>query len=133
MSGVKINSTSSKAGVAPSVWDMDVFNKAYVAALDIHKRSLEFPKVEQFGLASQVRRSSKSICANLAEGRAKQQGSDAEFRRFVLIALGSTDETILWCRFAYDLGYLLPEEHDRLAARFREVARMLNGLASKLK
>jgi four helix bundle protein len=128
-----MKSTTSEVRVAPSVWDMDVFNKAYQAALDVHKKSLEFPKAEQFGLASQLRRSSKSICANLAEGRAKQQGSDAEFRRFVLIALGSTDETLLWCRFARDLGYFDPQLHDQFAARFREVARMLNGLANKLR
>ena len=117
----------------PSVWDMDVFGKAYRAALDVHKLSLSFPKHEQFELASQLRRSSKSICANLAEGRAKQQGSSAEFRRYVLIALGSTDETLLWCRFAVDLGYLSPDQHERMKASFSEIARMLNGLAAKLR
>ncbi len=118
---------------APSVWDMDVFSKAYQAALDTHKLTLSFPKHEQFELASQLRRSSKSICANLAEGRARQQGSSAEFRRFVLMALGSADESILWCRFAKDLGYLDPAQHEDLAARFAEIARMLNGLAAKLR
>ena len=117
----------------PSVWDMDVFGKAYKAALEAHKLSLSFPRHEQFELASQLRRSSKSICANLAEGRAKQQGSSAEFRRYVLIALGSADETILWCRFAVDLGYLTPSQHDQLKASFSEIARMLNGLAAKLR
>ena len=118
---------------APSVWDMDVFGKAYKAALEVHKLSLSFPKHEQFELASQLRRSSKSICANLAEGRARQQGSSAEFRRYVLIALGSADETILWCRFAHDLGYLDSPTHDKLFASFSEIARMLNGLAAKLR
>ena len=112
---------------------MAVFRKAYRVALDVHKLSQSFPKSEQFELASQLRRSSKAICANLAEGRARQQGSSAEFRRFVLIALGSTDESTLWCRFAKDLGYLDQGTHDDLEARFREIARMLNGLAQKLK
>ena len=94
---------------------------------------MSFPKDEQFELASQLRRSSKSICANLAEGRARQHGSSAEFRRFVLMALGSADETILWCRFALDLGYLNPDQHDKLSANFSEIARMLNGLAAKLR
>jgi four helix bundle protein len=118
---------------APSVWDMDVFGKAYRAALEVHKLTLGFPRHEQFELASQLRRSSKSICANLAEGRARQQGSSAEFRRFVLIALGSADETILWCRFAKDLGYMDPDTHDGFSASFGEIARMLNGLAAKLR
>ena len=118
---------------APSVWDMDVFGKAYRSALEVHKLSLGFPRHEQFELASQLRRSSKSICANLAEGRARQQGSSTEFRCYVLIALGSADETILWCRFAVDLGYLNPDQHDKFFASFSEIARMLNGLAAKLR
>lgn len=122
-----------RRGSAPSVWDMDVFKKAYESALRVHRLSLSFPKHEQFELASQLRRSSKSICANLAEGRAKQQGSSAEFRRYVLMALGSADETLLWLRFAEDLGYLDESAAATLASGFSEVARMLNGLASTLK
>ncbi len=118
---------------APSVWDMDVFKKAYSGALEVHRFSLAFPKHEQFELASQLRRSSKSICANLAEGRAKQQGSTAEFRRYVLMALGSADETLLWLRFARDLGYLDETTAKDIASSFSEVARMLNGLASTLR
>ena len=131
----QVSNTSNvgSGGAAPSVWDMSVFQKACAAALEVHRLSQAFPKSEQFELASQLRRSSKSICANLAEGRARQQGSTAEFRRFVLIALGSADETILWLRFAVDLGFVEAEAHERLDTRFREIARMLNGLAAKLR
>lgn len=124
--------SGDRGGVAPSVWDMAVFRKAYDLALEVHRIAQTFPKHEQYELASQLRRSSKSICANLAEGRARQQGSTAEFRRFVLIALGSADESALWCRFARDLGYLDDMQFDILQAQFREIARMLNGLLSKL-
>ena len=95
-----------RVGVGTSVWDMLVFQKAYAVALETHRVVHSFPKHEQYELASQLRRSSKSICANLAEGRARQQGSTAEFRRFALIALGSADESALWCKFAKDLGCL---------------------------
>lgn len=111
---------------------MAVFRKAYDLVLEVHRTAQTFPKHEQYELASQLRRSSKSICANLAEGRARQQGSTAEFRRFVLIALGSADESALWCRFARDLGYLDDLKFDSLQAQFREIARVLNGLLSKL-
>ncbi|HEX8900463.1 four helix bundle protein [Vitreimonas sp.] len=117
---------------APSVWDMLVFRKAYDVALEVHRIAQTFPKHEQYELASQLRRSSKSICANLAEGRARQQGSTAEFRRFVLIALGSADESALWCKFAKDLGYLSDEQFERYHGQFAEIARMLNGLVAKL-
>jgi four helix bundle protein len=117
----------------PSVWKLVVFQKAYQAALDVHKIALGFPQHERFELSSQLRRSSKGICANLTEGRGRQQGSQAEFRRFVLMALGSADETLLWLRFARDLDYLSDGEHQDLASRYAEIARMLNGLVSKLR
>lgn len=113
-----------------SVWDLQVFRKAYDASLDIHRLSLKFPKHKQYELAGQLRRSSKSICANLTEGRGRQQGSRADFRRFILIALGSADETLLWCRFAKDLGYLTDDHFADFHRRFSEIARMLNALAA---
>ena len=115
-----------------SVWDMIVFQKAYATALEAHRIAQTFPKHEQYELASQLRRSSKSICANLAEGRARQQGSNADFRRFVLIALGSADESALWCKFAKDLGYLNDDQFEQLSGQFSEIARMLNGLVARL-
>ena len=48
--------------------DLDVFQRAYALSLTVHRASLSFPRVEQFGLAEQVRRASKSICANLVRG-----------------------------------------------------------------
>ena len=63
--------------------DLEVFKRAYRVSLDIHRVSLAFPKIEQYALADQVRRASKSICANLAEGFAKQRRSPAEYRRFL--------------------------------------------------
>ncbi|MGE0742847.1 MAG: four helix bundle protein [Hyphomonadaceae bacterium] len=117
----------------PSVWDLVVFQKAYQAALDVHRLAMSFPAHERFELTSQIRRSSKGICANLAEGRGRQQASSAEFRRFVAIALGSTDETLLWCRFARDLGYISTEQHQQLERTYGEIARMLNGLLSRLR
>ena len=116
-----------------SVWGLIVFQKAYRLALDVHRAAQKFPTHERFELTSQLRRSSKGICANLAEGRGRQQGSATEFRRYVLMAPGSTDETLLWCRFAKDLGYLSAEQHDNFERGYAEVARMLNGLISRLR
>jgi len=116
-----------------SVWDLIVFQKAYRLALEIHQAVQTFPAHERFELTSQLRQSSKGICANLAEGRGRQQGSAAEFRRYVLMALGSTDETLLWCRFAKDLGYLRGEQHDHFERACGEIARMLNGLIARLR
>ena len=67
--------------------DLEVFQRAYRVSLEIHRASLSFPAVEQRALADQIRRASKSICANIAEGYAKQHVSLAEFKRFLVMAI----------------------------------------------
>src|SRR6185503_11678195 len=88
------------------VEDLGVFRRAYALSLEMHRASLEFPRIEQFAMADQVRRASKSICANLAEGFAKQSYSAAEYRRYLTVAIGSSDEMQLWLRYCVDLGYI---------------------------
>ena len=109
---------------------LDVYQKSYQAALDIHKITLSFPKIEQYELASQVRRSSKSIPANIAEGMGRQD-TPADVRRFIKIALGSCDETRVWLRFSKDLGYLDESTHQPLEARYQEIGRMLQGVIKR--
>ncbi len=72
--------------------DLDVYQRAYRISLDVHKATVEFPWMEQYALADQMRRASKSICANVFEGFARQRSSSAEFRRFIMMAVGSSDE-----------------------------------------
>ena len=78
--------------------DLEVFQRAYRLALDVHEASLRFPKHEQSELARQLRRASKSVCANIAEGFAKQRTSSAEFGRYLSIGIGSADEMRVWIR-----------------------------------
>lgn len=85
---------------------LEVYKRAYIVSLALHTHSLSFPKIEQFALADQVRRSSKSICANLSEGFGKQDFSKLEFRRFVLMAIGSAHETRTWVKYCRDLKYI---------------------------
>ena len=56
-----------------SVEDLVVFRRAYALSLEVHRATLEFPKIEQYALANQLRRSTKSICANISEGFGKQR------------------------------------------------------------
>ena len=79
-------------------------------------------------MADQLRRSSKSICANLAEGFAKQSHSAAEYRRYLTVAIGSSDETQLWLRYGVDLGYIEDVAGRRWIADYVEISRMLQGL-----
>jgi four helix bundle protein len=77
---------------------LEVFKRAYAVSLELHRASLAFPQVEQFGLADQLRRASKSISANIAEGMGKAGNSQAELRRYLQIAIGSADEMRVWLR-----------------------------------
>src|ERR1700759_3379199 len=86
--------------------DLEGFRRACALSLIIHKASLTCPRIEQFALGDQVRRASKSICANIVEGFGKQRFSSAEFKRFLMMAIGSCDETQMWVRYSKDLGYI---------------------------
>src|SRR5262252_2800631 len=108
--------------------DLEVFRRAYRLSLEVHRASLDFPRIEQFALADQVRRASKSICANLAEGFGRQSVSKPEFRRFVTMALGSADEMQVWTLYCRDLGYVDADTAERWRGAYRQIARMLTAL-----
>jgi four helix bundle protein len=115
--------------VVSSFEDLEVFRRAYRLSLDLHRASLEFPKIEQFnGMADQIRRASKSICANLAEGFGKQRRSRAEFKRYLLMAIGSADEMQVWLMYCADLDYVDHDAGARWRDEYRQIARMLQGL-----
>ena len=108
--------------------DLEVFRRAYRLSLEVHRASLEFPRIEQFALADQIRRASKSICANVAEGFGKQRQSRTEFHRFVVMAIGSADEMQVWTLYCRDLGYVDNDMAERWRGAYREIARMLSAL-----
>ena len=105
--------------------DLEVFQRAYRASLEIHKESLRFPKFEQYALADQIRRAPKSICANIAEGFSKQRRSSAEYRRYLLMAIGSADEMRVWIRYCLDLNYIDDATPQRWRGEYVAVAKML--------
>jgi four helix bundle protein len=108
--------------------ELEVFKRAYRVSLDIHRASLEFPRIEQYALADQVRRCSKGICANLAEGFAKSSASKLELRRFLAMAIGSADEMRVWLRYCHDLGYISESTWQVWRDDYIEIAKMLQGL-----
>ena len=108
--------------------ELEVFKRAYRVSLEVHQMTLKLPRIEQYALADQIRRASKSICANLAEGFGKQGQSKAEFKRYVLMATGSADEMRVWLRYCLDLGYLETERWSVWRAEYEEIAKMLQGL-----
>ena len=110
--------------------DLEVYQKAYKSSLEIHKLSLEFPRHEQFELGAQIRRATKSISLNIAEGFGKKE-SAAEFRRFLKITLGSSDEVKVQLEYCKDLGYFSAETWLEYAEAYEEISKMLQGLIKK--
>ena len=108
---------------------LEVFKRAYRTSLEIHRASLKFPKLEQHALADQIRRCSKGICANLAEGFAKSSASKAELRRFLTMAIGSADEMRVWLRYCRDLDYVTESQWQAWRNEYEEIAKMLQELA----
>ena len=108
--------------------DLEVFQKAYRISLEIHKVTLGFPSVEQYGLADQIRRASKSVCANIAEGFGKRAYSSAEFKRYLKMSIGSCEEMRVWLRYCLDLEYVSEADWRQWRSEYREIIKMLHGL-----
>ena len=111
--------------------DLEVFQRAYRMSLEVHRQTLNFPQIEQRVLGDQLRRASKSICANVAEGYGRQKRSKAEFKRFLQMAIGSSDEVRVWARYALDLGYIDEADWRRWRDEYQMISRMLQSLAGK--
>jgi four helix bundle protein len=89
---------------------LKVWEKSHQLALAIYKATKEFPKEELYGLTSQIRRSSMSVPTNIAEGCGRN--TDADFARFLQIAMGSASETGYQLILAHDLEFL-PKIHTK--------------------
>jgi four helix bundle protein len=110
--------------------DLKVWEKAHHLTITIYRASKSFPREELFGLTSQMRRSSMSIGANLAEGCGRR--SDGEMCRFVQIALGSATELSYHLLLARDLNFLDEGSYERLHAETDEISRMLSSLSESV-
>ncbi|MBU9888670.1 MAG: four helix bundle protein [Candidatus Omnitrophica bacterium] len=107
-----------------------VWQKAYQLALNIYRELKAFPKEEQFGLISQMRRAILSVPANIAEGY--ERGSRKDYIHFLRIAKGSLSETETYLMFSRDLGYVTGSCYAELEKQRSETGRLLNGLIRSL-
>jgi four helix bundle protein len=104
--------------------DLRVYQLAYKLAMEIFELSKTFPKEERYSLTDQIRRSSRSVAANIAEGYRKRQYPNALVSKLADADAEAT-ETQVWLDFALDCGYLSQAQHDHLVAGYEEVGRML--------
>jgi four helix bundle protein len=110
---------------------LDVWQAAHTLACEVYRETGAFPKTEAYGLTNQLRRSSASIAANIAEGCGRS--GDIEFSRFIRISLGSATELEYHLLLSRDIGLLKDGTYTRLAAEARRIQGMLAGLKRALK
>lgn len=107
--------------------DLEVYQLAYKLAMDIFKLSKSFPFEERFSLVDQVRRSARSVAANIAEAFRKRQ-----YPKMFVNKLSDSDaeatETQVWLDFAVDCGYLNAQSHRELTDGYQSVGRMLGSM-----
>ena len=97
--------------------DLEVYQRAYKLALEVHRITQTFPSSERHELGSQIRRAAISIVLNIAEGYGRKD-SPAEFKHFLRNALGSCNEVRVLINITADLGYLNPEQHLTLGQEY---------------
>jgi four helix bundle protein len=110
---------------------LEVWKKAHELTLTVYQVTQNFPNTELYGMTSQVRRAASSIPANIAEGCGRD--GEADFARFLHIALGSASELEYHILLAHDLGYLPVEPYACLEKQVVEVKRMLAGFLKRLR
>lgn len=103
---------------------LEVYRKAFDAAMRIFELSKQFPKEERYSLTDQIRRASRSVCSNLAEAWRKRR-YEAAFVGKLSDSEGEAAETQVWIEFAVNCGYLAREEGASLYTTYDEIQRML--------
>ncbi len=107
-----------------SAKDLRVYQNAYALAMELFELSKEFPNEERFVLTDQIRRSSRSVCANLREAWAKRR-YPAHFVSKLTHCDGENSETDTWIDFAMGCGYLTAEQHKELTDDSSSIGSML--------
>jgi four helix bundle protein len=102
-----------------------VYQKAFEQALTIFKVTENFDKSEKYSLTDQIRRSSRSVCANLVEAYRKRQ-YESYFVSKISDADMENTETRVWLDFALSFEYLTPEIHNELYSQSEQIGRLLN-------
>jgi four helix bundle protein len=112
--------------------DLEVFQRAFEAAMQVFERSKKFPREEMYSLTDQVRRSSRSVAANITEAWRKRR-YEAAFIAKLSDAETEAAESQTWLRFAYRCGYIDEASFLALSDEYEQVIRMLVSMAVNAK
>ena len=108
----------------------EIWKKAHELSLTIYKISNNFPKTEQYGLTSQLRRAAVSIALNIVEGSGRK--SEKEFSQFLYIAAASAGETEYITQLCADLSYIDQKESIIIVETTNHLRRMIYNFIKKL-
>jgi four helix bundle protein len=123
----EVEDRSVRTGPVKNYKDLLVYQQAYKLALQTSRLTKLLPRGEQFELGRQLRRSARSIPANIVEGWAKRN-SAAEFKRHLLIASGETAECKFWMELAVDEGFLLKGTAESILKEYEKLGFMIHKL-----
>lgn len=112
--------------------DLEVFQRAKALQAPIYRLASEFPDIEKYDLADQMRRACKSVPANIAEGYAKRD-SVKEFKRYLRVAMASANEMEVHLETACDLGYLSQEVSAKYVEEYQIIGKQLHRLIENWK
>ena len=113
-----------------SVRDLEVYKLAFAAAMEIFQISKSFPAEERYSLTDQIRKSSRSVCTNLAEGWRKRRYK-AVFVNKLSDAMQEASETQTWLDFCLACGYIGKDTFERLDSEYERILGMLNSMEMK--
>ncbi len=106
--------------------DLQIYQLAKSLAIKVHKMSMKLPKFELYEEGSQIRRSSKSVGANIVEAYAKRNYK-SDFLRSIIISWAECDETIYHLEMLFETGSLTDEnEYNYLVAEYKKLSSMIN-------
>jgi four helix bundle protein len=112
--------------------DLEVYQRSMALVRPVHELVKRFPEYEDRDLVQQMRRASKSIPSNIAEGFSKRR-SAKDFKLYLAHALGSANELLVHLRVAQELGYIRQEEATGLTEGYSIICRQMNRLIQKWK
>lgn len=107
--------------------ELDVYQKAFKAAMSIFALTKSFPREEIYSLTDQIRRSSRSVCANLAEAWRKRRYRAAFISKLSDVEAEAA-ETQVWLRFAIECKYLHPDVAGELHQTYDAILRTVVGM-----
>jgi len=107
--------------------DLEVYQRSFALAVDIFQISKKFPTEERYSLTDQIRRSSRSVCANLAEAWRKRRYV-AVFKNKLTDAMQEASETQCWLEICLACDYLDAERFKKMDDEYEDILSMLNSM-----